>query len=115
MRGKNISGAIEYIQRHAPEQMNWLESQIKHFYPTFRLRKTFSNQFAEDVQNIQPSIALVPDGILVDAEAGRIARLIGQFGVYRAWVFAHSIDDGDGWVERKQLETLWQTVGVAKE
>ncbi|GAB5492811.1 MAG: hypothetical protein Phog2KO_30260 [Phototrophicaceae bacterium] len=114
LRGKNISGAIDYIQCHAPEQMNWLEGQIKHFYPTFRLRQTFSNPFIEDVQGIQQSVELVPDGILVDAEAGRIARLIGQFGVYRAWAFAHSIDDGDGWLERKQLENLWQTVGVAK-
>ncbi|MGB7340272.1 MAG: hypothetical protein WBC91_15345, partial [Phototrophicaceae bacterium] len=72
------------------------------------------NQFAEDVPITQQPAVLVPDDILVDAEAGRIARLIGQFGVYRAWVFAHSIDDGDGWVERKQLEDLWQTVGVAK-
>ncbi len=114
VRGKNVSGAIEYIERHAPELRQWLDGQIQHYYPKFRVHRSFSQLFAENVERIQQFAALVPEGILVDPEAGRIARLIGQFGVYRAWVFAHSTDDGDGWVERKQLEDLWQTVGVAK-
>jgi hypothetical protein len=114
LRGKNVSGAIEYIERHAPDLRQWLNGQIQRFYPTFRVQTSFSKQFTENVQYIQRFATLVPDGILVDPEAGRIARIIGQFGIYRAWVFAHSTDDGDGWVERKQLEDLWQTVGVAK-
>ncbi len=113
LRGRNVSGAIDYIERHAPDLRQWLNGQIQRVYPKFHIQK-FSKQFTENVQYIQRFAALVPDGILVDPEAGRIARLIGQFGVYRAWVFAHSTDDGDGWVERKQLEELWQTVGVAK-
>ena len=114
VRARNVSGAIEYIERHAPDLRQWLAGQIQHYYPKFHIRKSFSKQFAENVKRIQRFVALVPEGILVDPESGRIARLIGQFGVYRAWVFAHSTDDGDGWVERKQLENLWQTVGVAK-
>ncbi|MEM9954515.1 MAG: hypothetical protein AAF846_23100 [Chloroflexota bacterium] len=114
VRARNVSGAIEYIERHAPDLRQWLNGQIQHYYPKFHIRKSFSKQFAENVKRIQRFATLVPEGILVDPEAGRVARLIGQFGVYRAWVFAHSTNDGDGWVERKQLEDLWQTVGVAK-
>jgi hypothetical protein len=114
LRGKNVSGAIDYIECHAPDLRQWLDGQIQRFYPTFRVQKSFSKQFAEDVQRVQQFATLVPDGSLVDPEAGRIARIIGQFGMYRAWIFAHATDDGDGWVERKQLEDLWQTVDIAK-
>jgi hypothetical protein len=58
-------------------------------------------------------VSIITDGVLIDAEAGRIARLLGQFGVYRAWAYAHSIDDGDGWVEREALEMHWRKVSVA--
>jgi len=109
IRAKNITGAIDYIERHAPELRNWLDAQIKHFAPYYKL----NNKLSTNPNPILPEISLVPDGILIDAEAGRIARIIGQFGVYRAWAFAHSIDDGDGWLDRRELETLWQNVGVA--
>ena len=89
--------------------------KFQHFLPQIsHSQNPSANSSLRMRERIQRFAALVPDGILVDPEAGRIARLIGQFGVYRAWVFAHSTDDGDGWVERKQLEDLWQTVGVAK-
>ena len=114
LRGKNVSGAIDYIERHAPELKQWLNARIKHFYPKFHIWTSFRKQFIEDTRHFHRFSELLPDGILVDPEAGRIARLIGQFGLYRAWVFAHSTDNGDGWVERKQMEELWQTVGVAK-
>jgi hypothetical protein len=114
VRARNTSGAIDYIERHAPDLRPWLDNQIQYFYPGFQVQKSTDKPFAEDVQRIQRFAVMVPDGILVDPEAGRIARIIGQFGVYRAWVFAHATDDGDGWVERRQLEDLWQTVGVAK-
>jgi hypothetical protein len=58
-------------------------------------------------------VSIVPGGVLIDAEAGRIARILGQFGVYRAWAYALSIDNGDGWAEREALEIHWQKVSVA--
>lgn len=114
LRGKNVSGAIDYIERHAPNQRKWLDGEIKRLYPTLRIRKVFSTQFVENVHRIQDFAELVPNGIFVDAEAGRIAYLLGQFGVYRAWVLGHASDDGDGWVERQQLEDLWQVTEIAK-
>ena len=113
LRSKNVQGAVDFIQRHAPEQMNWLRSQIKRFapYALKHIQKTGASTKAEP---IFPNISIVPDGILIDAEAGRIARMLGQFAVFRTWAFAHSIDDGDGWIERKELEKLWLKVEVAK-
>lgn len=39
-----------------------------------------SNQFVQDTQHFQRFSKLLPDGILVAPEAGRIAHIIGQFG-----------------------------------
>ena len=100
----NVEGAIEFIQRHAPDQIDWLNAQLKHHKVT---------PLAIKPEPSLPKIKVVQQTVLIDAEAGRIAKVIGQFAVFRAWAYAHAIDDGDGRVERDALEDIWKDAGVA--
>ena len=89
--------------------MPWLEIQISLLKPS-----TFADSNDLRASGFLTNIAVVGDHVKIDAEAGRIARVLGQFGLFRAWAYAHAADDGDGWVERKELETLWRNVGIAR-
>ncbi|MEQ8673437.1 MAG: hypothetical protein RLP44_10450 [Aggregatilineales bacterium] len=100
----NVEGAIDFIQRHAPEEIDWLNAQLKHHKvtpPSINPERSLSK------------IKVVYQTVLIDAEAGRIAKVIGHFGLFRAWAYAHAIDDGDGRVERDALENIWKDAGIA--
>ncbi|MEQ8673601.1 MAG: hypothetical protein RLP44_17200 [Aggregatilineales bacterium] len=100
----NIEGAIDFIQRHAPEEMDWLNAQLR------------PRQIVPPSVKSQPvltQIKVIQRTVLIDAEAGRIAKVVGQFGLFRAWAYAHAVDSGDGRVEREELENVWQDAGVA--
>jgi hypothetical protein len=101
LRAGNKQGAIEYIQRHAPELSGWLSGHL----PQKRIEKN------------QPQTSVVRathhPAPFVDPEVGRIAYVLGLFGVYRAWVYGHAIDNGDGWVTRAELEQSWQETEIA--
>ncbi len=97
----NVERAIDFVQRHAPDQMDWLNAQLKHHQITSPAIK--SKQSSTKLKVIQKTV-------LVDAEAGRIAKVVGQFG---AWAYAHAIDDGDGRIERDALEDVWRDAEVA--
>ena len=112
LRAKNVDGAINFVQRHIPELTKWLNVQIKRYAPRFVMRIQQTGIIAKAQASID-DVTVVPDGILIDAEAGRIARILGQFGVFRSWAYAHSIDDGDGWIERKELELVWCNLSIA--
>lgn len=111
LRAKNVDGAINFVERHIPELTTWLNIQIKRYTPRFVTRIQQTIIISKTQANIT-DVTIEPDGILIDAEAGRIARILGQFGVFRAWAYAHSIDDGDGWIERAELETVWQQISI---
>ena len=111
LREKNVDGAINFVQRRIPELTKWLHIQIKRFAPHFVTRIQQTSIITKAQASID-DVTVVPDGILIDAEAGRIARILGQFGVFRAWGYAHSIDDGDGWIERAELETVWHNLSI---
>jgi len=102
----NFDGAIDFIQRHAPEETDWLRTQLQLVGKGHWLRK---NQKSD-----QPIIQIkqIQHPALIDAEAGRIARAIGQFTAFRAWAYANMIDDGDGRVQRDQLERIWQETHI---
>ena len=112
LRAKNVDGAINFVQRHIPELTKWLHLQIKRYAP-HAVKQIQQTNIITKVQASVADVTVVPDGILIDAEAGRIARILGQFGVFRAWAYAHSIDDGDGWIERKELEVVWRNLSIA--
>ncbi len=97
----NFDGAIEFIQRHAPEEIDWLRKQLQIVGKGYLLRQ---NQKSET-----PIIEIkqITHPALIDAEAGRIARAIGQFTAFRAWAYGHMIDDGDGRIQRNELENIW--------
>ncbi len=101
----NVDGAIDFIQRHAPEQMEWLNTRLKHQKVTPSAIK--SKQSSTKLKVVQKTV-------LIDAEAGHIAKAIGQFGVFRAWAYAHTVDNGDGRVERDALKNVWKDAEVAK-
>ena len=112
LRAKNVDGAINFVERHIPELTKWLHVQIKRYAP-HAVKQIQQTNIISKAQASVANVTVVPDGILIDAEAGRIARILGQFGVCRAWAYAHSIDDGDGWIERAELETVWQNLSIA--
>lgn len=101
----NVEGAIDFVQRHAPEQMDWLNTQLK-FHKLQQSDTTTPAPFLH--------IRAVRQTVLIDAEAGRLAKVMGQFGVFRAWAYAHHIDDGDGRVERTKLEDIWRDTQIAQ-
>lgn len=112
IRAGNVEGAIQYIERHASELSAWLHTQIQHFVP-HHMRKKYRSNLSTSPQQAIPTMAIVPDTVLIDAEAGRIAHILGQFGVFRAWAYAHSIQSGCGWIERSELEQLWRNTQIA--
>jgi len=112
LRAKNVDGAINFVQRHIPELIKWLHVQIKRYAP-HAVKQIQQTNIISKAQASIDDVTVVPDGILIDAEAGRIARIIGQCSVFRAWAYAHSVDDGDGWIERKELEAVWQNLSIA--
>jgi hypothetical protein len=101
LRAGNKQGAIDYIQLHAPELSGWLSGHLPH----------------QRIENKQPPISLLRASDhptpFVDPEVGRIAYVMGMFGIYRAWVYGHAIDNGDGWVTRAELEQCWQETEIA--
>ncbi|MEQ8672729.1 MAG: hypothetical protein RLP44_09890 [Aggregatilineales bacterium] len=101
----NIEGAIDFIQRHAPQEMDWLNAQLK----CHRVKRPIAV-----LKTPTPQIKVIHQTVLIDAEAGRIAKAIGQFGVFRAWAYGHAVDDGDGHIDRQALEAIWRDAGVAK-
>ena len=59
----NIDGAIDFIRRHAPENLEWLNAQLKQSEvkpPSIKYEQTL------------PKIKIVQQTVLIDAEAGRI-------------------------------------------
>ncbi|MEQ8677999.1 MAG: hypothetical protein RLP44_01550 [Aggregatilineales bacterium] len=100
----NIDGAFDFIQRHAPDQIDWLNAQLKHHKVT---------PLAIKPEPSLTKLKVVQKTMLIDAEAGRIAKVVGQFGLFRAWAYAHAVDDGDGRVERDALENVWRDAGIA--
>jgi hypothetical protein len=101
LRAGNTQGAIDYIQRHAPELTGWLSLHL----PQKRIDK---KQWPIGV--VRASDHPMP---FVDPEVGRIAYVLGMFGIYRAWGYGHAIDNGDGWVTRAELEQCWQEAEIA--
>ncbi|MEQ8675290.1 MAG: hypothetical protein RLP44_08320 [Aggregatilineales bacterium] len=99
-----MDGAIEFIQSHAPEEIDWLNAQLK----CHRLKLP-----SIELKTPTPQIKVIHQTILIDAEAGRIAKVVGQFGLFREWVYAHAIDDGDGRIARDKLEDTWRETGIA--
>ncbi len=93
----NLDGAIEFIQRHAPDQMDLLNANLKH--------RQIRHSSIKSKQS-SPKLKVVQQTILIDDEAGRIAKVVGQFAVFRAWAYAHTIDNGNGRIEREELENV---------
>jgi hypothetical protein len=58
-------------------------------------------------------ISIVPDQVKIDTEAGRIAYVLGEFAVFRAWAYGLAAGNGDGWIKRTALEKLWAQVDIA--
>ena len=107
----NVQEARDFLQHHAPEQMAWLEAQISR---SGSYKRNGDDRPKSPVAgSFLSNITVVPNQVKIDAEAGRIARALGQFGVFRAWAYAQAVDDGDGWVGRHELETLWKHADIA--
>ncbi len=100
-----MDGAIDFIQRHAPNEIDWLNEQLKS-------NKTQPSDIK--IKAVIPQIKVSHQTALIDAEAGRIAKVVGQFGVFRAWAYAHASDNGDGWIERQTVERVWDETGIAR-
>ncbi|MEQ8671864.1 MAG: hypothetical protein RLP44_05320 [Aggregatilineales bacterium] len=100
----NIQGAIDFIQHHAPDEMDWLNAQLRP--RQIALPSIKSEQALAKIKVVQQTV-------LIDAEAGRIAKVVDQFGIFRSWAYGHAVDDGDGHIERDELEVIWYEAGVA--
>lgn len=111
LRAGRVQIAVTIIERHAPEQMAWLEGHTKSIQAQPQVNAV--SLAAPKVSEILATLAIVPDSVKVDAEVGRIAYVLGQFSVFRAWAYGLAADNGDGWMERAELETLWEHVGIA--
>lgn len=82
LRARNIQGAVDYIQRHAPELQDWLNSQIKQYAPHYHHKKSQKSNLSTSIHLLQQDVRFVPDGILIDAEAGRIARILTNLAYF---------------------------------
>lgn len=95
-----IQQAVTLIQRHAPEQIDWLNQQSKGSRGHVRVDSKapkLTNEYT-----FLSRIAVVPELVKIDTEVGRIARVLGQFGLFRAWVYGLGAGKGDGWINRKE-------------
>ncbi|MEL6403348.1 MAG: hypothetical protein AAFR81_03200 [Chloroflexota bacterium] len=106
LRAGKPQGAIDYIKRHAPELLNWMNQQVRILNPAFWKKE-------KQLHSLFSSVRTVEREVIADIEAARIAYTINELSVYRAWLYAQSLQTGCGWVERKRIESLWSDVGVA--
>jgi hypothetical protein len=104
-RGNNQQ-AIDYIQRYSPDDLDWIHQQI-----AARGMKSSTAKPAP----IIPKIQIIQKIVNIDPELGRLACVLVEFNYFRAWSYAHQIDDGDGWLGRAEAEAIWKATGIAKD
>ncbi len=110
LRAGKVEAAARFIQRYTPEQKPWLDKQFKYFHTQPQIDTLPAT--SSKAEAFLSMLAVVPDTVKIDTEAGRIAHVLGEFAVFRAWAYGLVTDDGDGWVDRKELETVWRNVGI---
>lgn len=108
IRHRKVEEAIAFMLRHAPEDSEWLTQQVERSAP--RLLGKITNEPETDTS--ETPITIIPDATYIDTEMGRLAVVLGQVPLFRAWAIAQGIDDGDGWIERDTLERLWRAERV---
>ena len=111
LREGKVQVAMNFIQRYASEQMAWLDKQITRFQAQNQFDSALPT--TPKARGSLSTLAVAPDQVKIDAEAGRIAHVLGQFVVFRAWAYGLAADNGDGWIKREELETLWRHGGIA--
>lgn len=112
LRTGKIQQAVSFIQHHAPEQIEWLNRQIKGSRGHVRVDSNAPKSINEYM--LLSRIAVVPEIVKIDTEVGRIARVLGQFALFRAWAYGLAAGKGDGWINRNELESLWRNLGIAR-
>lgn len=96
--------AQKTIERHAPELTEWLMSLLPVWYTNPKPIFTPIQIVAED--------KTVP--VECDVELARLAMLLGQFALYRIWVYTQRrIGDGSGHIQRNELRRALLEVGIS--
>jgi hypothetical protein len=96
--------AIDYISKHSPANAKWLDEQIT----AWRLQPL-------EPPPVLPQMQIVRLAVSIDPELGRLACVLTEFNLFRAWAYAHEIDDGDGWLIRAEAEAIWKETGIASD